>query len=95
MDSDSKLKCEQMDSELNLIGMNERCIPNQSKSNNSTEIRMESSRIHVEASVNAKLHIDWKPNQELIDSESNSFAIGLLLYCYLYVFCIVVLLLFY
>ena len=49
MESDSKLKCEQLDSELNLIGKNERCIPNQSKSNNSTEIRMESSRIHVEA----------------------------------------------
>ena len=49
MESDSELKCEQIDSVLNLIGMNQRCIPNQRKSGNSTEIRIESSRIHVEA----------------------------------------------
>ena len=49
MESDSELKCEQIDSELNLIGMNQRGIPNQSKTSNSTEIRIASSRIHVEA----------------------------------------------
>ena len=70
MESDSKLKCEQIDSELNLIGMYQRGIPNQSKIRNSTEVKLESSTIHVE-------------------------AIGLLLYCYLSVFCILVLLLFY
>ena len=37
--------------------------------------------------MKAYLHIELKPNQEFIDLESNSFAIGFLLYCYLYVFC--------
>ena len=49
MESDSKLKCEQLDSELNLIGMSQQSIPNQSKTRNATEIKIESSRIHVEA----------------------------------------------
>ena len=49
MEFDSELKCEQIDSVLNLIGMNQRCIPKQRKTGNSTEIKIESSRIHVEA----------------------------------------------
>ena len=49
MEFDSELKCEQIDSVLNLIGMSQQSILDQSKTKNSTEIRIESSRIHVEA----------------------------------------------